>query len=186
MAVTLTAATIAAIDTYHATPGDTQNTEIRTALTAALVDITANDTDLDTAIKTAEVAISSAEIVGTASGDLGHADGVEIVAAPGAGFALQFIDAVIIYDYDTAAYTDGAGDDLGFFINSVAVSPSIATADLITKAGDTVISTSALATDYVLGVNSNINLACTAVTDPGTAAGVIRVKVRYRTITTGL
>jgi len=186
MAVTLTAATIAAIDTFHATPGDVQNTEIRTALTAARADLVTLDAALTTAIVTAEVAISAAEIVGTAAGDLGNSGGVEIVAAPGAGFALQFIDAVIIYDFDTAAYTGGAGDDLGFFINSVAVSPSIATADLITKAGDTVISMSPLATDYVLGVNSNINLACTAVTNPGTAAGVIRVKVRYRTITTGL
>jgi len=143
--------------------------------------------EIDNTIYTAEVTISSAEIVGTAAGDLGHADGVELVAAPGAGKVLQFVDAVVIYDYDTAAYTGGAGDDLTVYINSVAVSPAIATADLITKAGDTVIALNSLsAADHVLGVNSNINLACTEVTQPGTAAGVIRVKTTYRVITTGL
>jgi hypothetical protein len=142
--------------------------------------------ELDDTVYTAEVAISAAEIVGTSAGDLGHADGVELVAAPGAGYALQFVDAVVIYDYDTAAYTGGAGDDLTVFINSVAASGAIATADLITKAGDTVIALHGLTTDYVIGVNSNINLACTAVTNPGTAAGVIRVKTTYRVITTGL
>lgn len=142
--------------------------------------------ELDDTIYVAEVSISAAEIVGTAAGDLGHADGVELVAAPGAGKALQFVDAVIIYDYDTAAYTGGAGDDLTVFINAVAASGAIATADLITKAGDTVIALHGVSTDYVIGVNSNINLACTAVTNPGTAAGVIRAKVAYRVITTGL
>ena len=135
---------------------------------------------------TADVTLTATEIVGTAAGDLGHAGGAELVAAPGAGYALQFISAVLVYDYDTAAYTGGAGDDLTIFINSVAVSGAIATADLITKAGDTVISLNALTTDHVLGVNSNINLASTAVTQPGTAAGVIRAKVTYRVVTTGL
>jgi len=135
---------------------------------------------------TTEVTISSAEIVGTAIGDLGHASGVELVASAGAGTALQFVNAVLIYDYNTAAYTGGAGDDLTVYINSVPVSPAIATADLITKAGDTVIHLNSLATDFVLGVNSNINLASTAVTNPGTAAGVIRAIVTYRVITTNL
>jgi hypothetical protein len=136
---------------------------------------------------TVEVTLSASEIVGTGAGQLGHADGAVLVAAPGADYALQFVNAVLIYDYDTAAYTGGAGDDLTVYINSVAVSPAIATADLITKAGDTVINLSSLsAGDYVLGVNSTINLASTAVTQPGTAAGVIRAIVTYRRITTGL
>lgn len=135
---------------------------------------------------TAETALSAATIIGSDAGHLGHAGGVELVAAAGAGTALQFVNAVLIYDYDTAAYTGGAGDDLTVYINSVAVSGAIATADLITKAGDTVINLSSLTSDYVMGVNSNINLACTTVTNPGTAAGVIRAKVTYRVVTTGL
>jgi len=135
---------------------------------------------------TSTVTLTATEIVGTAAGDLGHAGGAELVAAPGAGFALQHISTILIYDYDTAAYTGGAGDDLTVFQNSVAVSGAVATADLITKAGDTVISMNALTTDHVLGVNTNINLASTAVTQPGTAAGVIRAITTYRVITTGL
>ncbi len=138
-------------------------------------------------IKVATATLTAAEIVGTTAGTIGHADGAELVAAPGSGYVLQFVSAVLIYDYDTAAYTGGAGDDLTVYINSVVVSPAIATTDLITKAGDTVISLSALsANDYILGVNSNINLAATEITQPGAAAGVIRCIVSYRTITTGL
>jgi len=133
------------------------------------------------------VAISADEIVGTAAGDLGHADGVPLVAAPGAGYALEFVSAVVIYDYATAAYTGGVGDDLGIRVGTTAVSPTIATADLITSAGDQVVHLRALAAaDYDLPVNSTINLKSTAVTNPGTAAGVIRVHLTYRVHTTGL
>ena len=139
---------------------------------------------------TTEVTLSTTEIVGTSAGSLGHADGAILVAAAGAGTALQFVNAVLVYDYDTAAYTGGAGDDLVVNIGSggaqVSVSGAIATADLITKAGDTVINLSSLTNDYVMAVNSPINMTATEVTQPGTAAGGIRVLVTYRVVTTNL
>jgi len=135
---------------------------------------------------TKEVTITSAEIVGTAAGDLGHAIGTTLIGDAGSGTVLQFVNAVLVYDYSTAAYTGGAGDDLTIYISGVPVSGAIATADLITKAGDAIINLSALTTDHTLTDGKSIYLKCTPVTNPGTAAGVIRVYITYRIITTGL
>lgn len=141
-------------------------------------------------VKVAEASLTATEIVGTSAGDLGHADGAEIVAAPGTGYVLQFISAVLIYDYDTAAYT-GGGDDLVVQVGStgaqVTHSAAIAAADLLGASGDKIAYVTALsASDQALSDNPNISLHSTAFTQPGTAAGVLRVKVAYRVITTGL
>jgi len=136
---------------------------------------------------TTEVTLTASEIVGTGAGSLAHANGAILVAAPTSDYALEFVSATLIYDFDTAAYTGGAGDDLTVYIGSTAVSPAVATADLITAAGDQVVHLRALsAADYDLPVGSAINLQATEVTQPGTAAGVIRAIVTYRVITTGL
>jgi hypothetical protein len=119
--------------------------------------------------KSAEVTISSDEIVGTAAGDLGHADGVVLVAAPGAGKTLQFVSGILIYDYAGAAYTGGAGDDLVVSQGTTAVSASIATADLITATADKIIQLEPLSADVTLTENSTLNLSSTAVTKPGVA-----------------
>lgn len=133
------------------------------------------------------VTLTATEIVGTAAGDVGHADGAILVAAPSSAYALEFVSAVLIYDYSTAAYTGGAGDDMVIRIGSTTVSPAIATTDLITATGDQVVHLRALsAADYDLPVGSTINLNATEITQPGTAAGVIRVHITYRVHTTGL
>jgi len=140
---------------------------------------------------TAETTITATEIVGTSAGDVAHADGAILVAAPGAGYILEFVSAVLFYNYDTAAYT-GAGDDtvinVGPTGTQVAVSTSIAAADMWTKASDSMIQVNALAaTDQVHVVNGGISLyAGSAPTQPGTAAGTVRIAVTYRRHTTGL
>jgi len=60
-----------------------------------------------TLIKYAEVAIPAADIVSTSAGKLGHAQGQELVAAPGAAYVLELISAVLIYDYAGAGYGSG-------------------------------------------------------------------------------
>lgn len=133
--------------------------------------------------------ITAAEIVGTAAGDLGHANGVELVAAPGAGFALQFVDAVAIYDFDTAAYT-GGGNDTTINIGSggAAITGVVTSANLIGAAGDKIVRFDPLSTAALpMSVNTGISMnSVTAWTQPGTAAGVLRVYTTYRVITTGL
>lgn len=133
------------------------------------------------------VTITSAQIVGTAAGDLGHANGATLVAAPSSDYALEFVSATLIYDFATAAYTGAGANDLVIRIGTTSVSSAIADADLLLAAGDQVVHVRALsAADYDLPVGSSINLKSTEVTQPGTAAGVIRVLITYRVITTGL
>ena len=179
MAITTTAADVSNISTYHATPGDTQNTEIRAALTKVVADLTAQDAR----ILTAEYSITEANIVGM------NGTPVTVLAAQGAGTAIQFIDAVLIYDYDTAAYT-GGGDVTLEYSGGATVSTTIAAANSFGASGDKVFSFAALnaAGGYTMPVNTGIDItnATAAFADPGTAAGVGRLKISYRVITTDL
>ncbi len=133
--------------------------------------------------------LTATTIVGTAAGDLGHADGVALVAAPGAGFALQFIRAIAIYDYDTAAYT-GGGDDTSIRLGSggAAITGIVTSANLLGAAGDKIVRFEPLAAAALpVSVNVAISInSTTAWTQPGTAAGVCRIYTTYRIITTGL
>ena len=134
----------------------------------------------DNTIKTATVTLTPTTIVGTDAGDLGHASGVELVAAPGAGYILEFVSAVLSYDFGTAAYT-GGGDDLVIRQGTTSVSAAIASADLLGDTADDIAYVNALsAADIKLTANSNLNLKSTAWTNPGTAAGTCKVHVQYR------
>lgn len=136
-------------------------------------------------IQTVEVELTATEIVGTAAGDLGHAAGAVLVAAE-ADVVHEFISAVLIYEYDTAAYT-GGGNDLVVRQGTTTVSAAIASADLLGDTADDIAFVSALsAADIKLTANSTLNLASTAWTNPGTAAGVLRVRLAYRSHPAGL
>jgi hypothetical protein len=141
----------------------------------------------DTLIHYATVSISSAAIVGTSAGQLGHADGVVLVAAPGSGKALEFISAVVINDFDTAAYT-GGGNITVNYAGSVAASGVVSFANSVGGAADKIaVVFPAVPTNNQLIANTGLNLvAASAPTQPGTAAGVVRVKIAYRVHTTGL
>ena len=52
--------------------------------------------------------------------------------------------------------------------------------------GDKILQLGAIATELVPGVGGAISIAGTALTDPGSATGVLRVFVTYNVITTGL
>lgn len=131
--------------------------------------------------------LTATEIVGTAAGDIGHANGATLVAAPTSNYALEFVSATIIYDFATAAYTGGA-NDLVVALGSAgaAVSSAITSANLLTAAGDKVLTIKAIPTEIPLTVGTALSLRGTAYTNPGTAAGVLRVYTTYRIITTGL
>jgi hypothetical protein len=135
----------------------------------------------------AEVSIASAAITGTSAGQLGHADGVVLVAAPGTGKALEFISAVVINDYATAAYTGGGNVSVNY-AGSVAGSGVVTFANSIGAAADKLaVVFPVVPTNNQLIANTGLNLvAASAPTQPGTAAGVVRVKIAYRVHTTGL
>lgn len=132
--------------------------------------------------------VSSANITGTGAGQLGHANGVAIVSAPGAGYALEFVSGVVINDYATAAYTGGGNVTFNYAGGGGALSAAVAYADSVGGAADKIaLVAAAVPTSNQLVANTGINLVCAAApTNPGTAAGVLRVKVTYRIHTTGL
>ena len=66
-----------------------------------------------------------------------NATAVELVEAPGAGNAIQFIDAVLTLDY-TAAYTGNHALIIGFSGGSVPVATNIAHGDFIQKTADSI------------------------------------------------
>ena len=172
---------------YYTDGSSTFNTVIDTAgnVTAAANSISSSELALNT-IQTAEVTLTATEIVGTAAGDIGHASGATLLAAQGAGTVVEFISAVLIYDFDTAAYT-GGGNDLVIKQGSTTLTAAIAAADLLGASGDKIAQVTQLsASDQALTANTGLSLVGTAYTQPGTAAGVLRVKLAYRVHSTGL
>ena len=139
--------------------------------------------EIDATIYTAEVAITAADIVAM------YTTAVEVIAAPGAGKALHFVDAALIYDYDTATYTGGGVITLEYAAGA-AVSTDIAAANGFGAAGDKVFSLAALNASggYTMPVNTAIDItnATGVFVAPTGAAGIARLKVTYRVVTTGL
>lgn len=141
----------------------------------------------ETTIKYAEVTISSADIVATGAGKLGHAAGVVLVADPDATKVVELISAVMITDYSTAAYTGGG--NLTININGgSALTGVVSAANSLGATSDRINQFVPLATAGIaLTAGKGLNLvAASAFTQPGTAAGVVRVKVTYRVHTHGL
>lgn len=168
----------AIIGDIQATAGSIGTTELADAgVTSAKLD--------DSTIQYAELELDATTIVGTTAGDIAATAGFPLVAAPGADECLEFISAVLFYEFDTAAYT-GGGDDVVIRQGTTAVTPAIAGADLLEDSADDIVFLPSLATDVKLTLNSTLNLfAGTALTQPGTAAGTLRVKVAYRVHTGG-
>jgi hypothetical protein len=139
-------------------------------------------------IITEQTTLTATEIVGTAAGDLGHANGAALIAGVSSAYAMEFVSAVLIYDFDTAAYTGGA-DDLVVCISGGGATLSGATtaANLLGAAGDKIVAVYPLTTaGNPLSVGTGISLKSTAWTQPGTAAGVLRCQVAYRLHRTNL
>ncbi|MGI9065968.1 MAG: hypothetical protein ACR2HX_06140 [Pyrinomonadaceae bacterium] len=136
-----------------------------------------------------EVTISSANITGTAVGQLGHTNGVVLVAAPGARKALEFISAVVILDYATAAYGGAGTVQVNYAAGGNQTSLSASAANSIGGAADkmALLLVSTPGGGGQLTANAGLNLTSSiAFTQPGTAAGVVRVKIAYRVHTHGL
>jgi len=139
-----------------------------------------------TNLRTVEVTITSAQIVGNAANDLNHADGAPIYL-PASTSVVEFVSAVLVYDFDTAAYT-GGGNDTVVRVGSTAVTGAVTSANLIGAAEDKIVVLYPLSTAGIPLVQAaSINLySGTIWTQPGTAAGVIRAFVTFRIHTTGL
>ena len=149
------------------------------------ISLTATVTEYDTI-----VVIDSTKIVGTAAGDIAHADGAILVGQPGTGFTLEFVSAFIIYDHATADFGGGNNDAVvqtGVTGTQVSVSSAITDASLLTASADKILRLGSIATELAHADNGAISLKSTLVyTNPGTAAGLLRIHLKYRMHATGL
>lgn len=132
-------------------------------------------------LKIVEVTISAANIVATSAGAFGHASGVALVSAPGAGKYVEFVRATLLYDYSTAAYTGGGNITVNATGGS-AVTGLVSAANSVGGSADAVVQFYPLTTaGVVVAANTGLSLvAASAFTQPGTAAGTIKVRVEYK------
>jgi len=134
-------------------------------------------------IQVATGQITKANIIGTAAGQLGHANGVVLVPAAPAGCINELISLVAAMDFATAAYTGAAGNVTANISGGGAALTGIVTGTiLIQAAADIIIELVPLAaTKNTYTAANGLALVCTAApTDPGTAAGVINWVCSYR------
>lgn len=143
---------------------------------------------VDASILNASGTITAANIVGTSAGQLGHAAGVEMVAAGGAHVINQLVYAIIVSDFAVAAYTGGGNCSVNIGSGGAALTGVAANTIFITNSADSITEFVPLAaTKNVYVENKGLNLvSASAPTQPGTAAGVLRYVVGYRQIATGL
>lgn len=131
--------------------------------------------------------ISSANIVGTGAGQLGHANGVILIPAGGAHVVNELISVVTHYDFSVAAYTGGGNVTVNNGAGGAALTGLVSAANSFGAAADNSDLFIPLSTASIpLVENGPINLvAAAAFTQPGTAAGVIRWIANFRRYNTG-
>lgn len=134
-----------------------------------------------------DITISAANITGTAAGQLGHASGVPLVAAPGADVGIEFMGGMLMYQRSTASYGAGGLTTVNL-TGGVLISKNFTAAGCLGAASDKVIQLYPVAMpDIVITPNTGLSLVTTvAFTNPGTAAGVLRLRIRYRLHQLGL
>jgi hypothetical protein len=132
-------------------------------------------------LKVVEVSINAADIVATGAGKFGHANGYPIVAAPGTTKYIEFISASLVFDYSTAGYTGGGNITVNATAGS-AITGLVSAANSVGATADKFVQFYPLTTAGVVVVaNTGLSLvAASAFTQPGTAAGTIKVRVTYR------
>ena len=129
--------------------------------------------------------ISSADIVNTAAGKFGHANGQPITnVALNANQWISLLTVEFFYDFLVAAYTAGGNITANYGGGGAAITGLISAANSVGAATDKNVILVPLAT---AGINpplqTGISLVSSAAfTQPGTAAGFIRYTVTYRVL----
>ena len=143
-------------------------------------------TALPDKVYVAQGTISSANITGTSAGQLGHANGYELVPAYGSDKVVELVSVILINEYDTAAYTGGGNTTVNIGDGGSALTGLVSNANFIQASADKIIQFVPLAATFLtLTANKGINLvSASAPTQPGTAAVVFHYKVMYRVHTT--
>lgn len=107
---------------------------------------------------------------------------VQLVAAPGAGYYLEFVSATFWYDYNSVAYAVGAGDDLAIkFTNAsgVQVSSVLETTGFLTATSDQVRHVVIASGNYTPAENAALVLHCLNA-NPTLGNSPVKVRTLYR------
>jgi len=135
-------------------------------------------------IYVAEIPITAASIVGTAANDLGHANGVALVVAPGSGKFLEFISALLIFAGAGGVYADGGNVTIN--LGTTPVTGVVSAANSFGSNGQKVYQFQPLAVAaYSALLDTGLNLTAAAAFTAGTGVGVGKVQIQYRVHTTG-
>lgn len=110
---------------------------------------------------------------------------VEIIPAPGAGYVIEFISAVMILDYNTAAYAASRTCHFEYASGGTTVSDTVAAAAFTNQSDDCIEVCQALSAEVELTANSGIYWALDT-GDETTGDSPVRIKVAYRVHATGL
>lgn len=131
--------------------------------------------------------ISSAAVIGTVAGQLGHANGVVLQAAPAANFALQLVAMGIYYTFATASYTAGGNITANYGAGGAAVSGLASAANSIgaTASKALVFYPLAAAGNPVVSAAALNLVSSAAFTNPGTAAGTVAWEIWSRIMAVG-
>ena len=129
--------------------------------------------------KTAKISLTSANLQAM------YATPIEVVAALGTAYAIDFVSAVLVYDATATAYTSGGVITINY-TGGAAVSTNLA-ATFLTGAGDKVWNMQKLnaAGGYTMPVNTGLVIT-NASGAFATGTGVCTLYITYKIYTTGL
>lgn len=138
-------------------------------------------------VQRASGSISAANIIATGAGALGHANGVILLAAPGAGVAWELVSFGLYYTFGVAAYTAGGNLTVNWGAGGAALTGIVSAANSLGAASSKALLFNRLSTVSIPIVsNAPLNLvAATAFTNPGTATGTVAWELWYRKLTVG-
>jgi len=161
---------------------DIKDSNVTTAKLAANA-VTSAKLDEGT-IKYAEVDLSNAQILALTTP-------VVVVAAPGPGKVISFVDAIVIHDVGSADFATAHNVTINYKTDGtgVAVSTTLADPFISGSVADKISTLKQLTTDITTAdktTQENQPLVIKASANPITGTGVGRVKVWYRVFATGL
>jgi hypothetical protein len=135
-------------------------------------------------IQTISGTISSANITGTATGQLGNANGVVLVPAATTGSINQLVSGVFQMNYKTAAYTAGGAVSVNISAGGAALTGVVTQTVFVQASSSIIVEFVPLAATKNVYTDANglALVTTTAPTNPGTAAGTINWTVFYRTL----
>jgi hypothetical protein len=130
-------------------------------------------------MKNAVVTITSAQLLAL------HTTPISVIAAPGAGLAIDVVSCVLTYHYNTTAYTINGSTNLTLnFTNAsgAAITTTLATTGLIDQTANVSIDFKAVTTNVTMVVNAAV-VFCLAAANPTLGDGTLVLNVLYRIVT---